>query len=75
MLHDFTLRVEFSDGSVRDVDLADELHGEVFEPLQDPDLFSQVYVNPDTRTVEWPNGADLAPEFLHEQGVEVEQPA
>ena len=75
VLHGFTLRVEFSDGSVRDVDLADELHGEVFEPLQDPDLFAQVYVNPDTRTIEWPNGADLAPEFLHEQGVEVEQPA
>jgi len=35
-LSDFTLRIEFSDGSTRDVDLSDELSGEVFEPLQDP---------------------------------------
>jgi hypothetical protein len=28
-LKDFTLRIEFSDGSVRDVDLSDELGGSV----------------------------------------------
>jgi hypothetical protein len=73
LLGDFTLRIEFSDGSVRDVDLSEELHGEVFEPLKDPDLFAQVRVNPDTGTIEWPNGADLAPEFLHEKGTDAEQ--
>jgi hypothetical protein len=74
-LKDFTLRVEFSDGSVRDVDLSDELDGEIFEPLRDPELFSQVAVNPETGTIEWPNGADLAPEFLHETGENAEQVA
>ena len=73
--HDFTLRIEFSDGSIRDVDLSNELQGEVFEPLQDQTVFSQVRVNPETRTIECPNGADLAPEFLHELGVEVTQVA
>ena len=72
---DFTLRIEFSDGSVRDVDLTKELHGEIFEPLQDPELFAQVRVNPETGTIEWPNGADLAPEFLHEHGTDAEQVA
>jgi len=73
--HDFTLRIEFSDGSIRDVDLTDELRGEVFEPLRDPAVFIQVKVNPETRTIEWPNGADLAPGFLHEKGTEVTQVA
>ncbi len=74
-LSEFTLRIEFSDGSTRDVDLSDELHGEVFEPLRDPAVFARVKVNPDTGTIEWPNGADLAPEFLHQQGTEVEEVA
>jgi len=72
---EFTLRIEFSDGSVRDVDLSDELNGEMFEPLRDPAVFCQVSINPETGTIEWPNGADLAPEFLHEKGVEVAQMA
>ena len=75
LLGDFTLRLEFSDGSVRDVDLSDELHGEVFEPLRDPEFLVQVRVNPDTGTIEWPNRADLAPEFLHEQGTDTERVA
>jgi hypothetical protein len=71
--HRFTLRIEFSDGSIRDVDLSDDLRGEMFEPLRDPTVFAQVRVNRDTGTIEWPNGADLAPEFLHEKGTEVAQ--
>ena len=72
-LREFTLRIEFSDGSVRDVDLSEELDGEIFEPLRDPRLFSRVTVNPETGTIEWPNGADMAPEFLHEKGAEAER--
>jgi hypothetical protein len=65
----------FDNGVTKDVDLRGELHGEVFEPLRDPELFHQARVNPDTRTIEWPNGADLAPEFLYETGTPVEQVA
>ena len=74
-LEDYKLRLEFNDGTVKDVDLKDELYGQVFEPLKDRVLFKQVYVNPDTNTIEWPNGADLAPEFLHEIGQDVEMQA
>ena len=54
------------------VDIASgELWGEVFEPLRDPEFFLQASVNAETGTVEWPNGADVAPGFLHERGVPV----
>ena len=70
-LRDYVLDVEFSDGSIREVDLADELHGPVFEPLRDVAVFSKAYLDTETRTATWPNGADLAPEFLREIGREV----
>jgi len=74
-LQDYRLRVEFDNGVIKDVDLERELYGEVFEPLRDLALFRQAQVNPETRTVEWPNGADLAPEFLFEIGKLVERVA
>ncbi len=59
------LRVE--DGTQGEVDLSAELYGPVFEPLKDQAFFSQFRVNPDTGTIEWPNKADFAPEFLYEK--------
>lgn len=70
-LEDYCLRLQFNDGTVKDVDLRKELNGEVFAPLQDIELFKQVKVNPDSGTIEWPDGADFAPEFLHKIGKEV----
>lgn len=32
--------------------------------LRDKALFAQLRLHPELRTVVWPNGADLAPEFL-----------
>jgi hypothetical protein len=72
---DYRLRVRFSDGTTKEVDLAGELRGEIFEPLKELDFFVRVSVNPDTCTIEWPNGADFAPEFLYEIGVEIKKSA
>lgn len=66
-LRDYTLWLRFSDGLEGDVDLAQELHGPVFEPLRDRNVFSQLWLHPELHTVVWPNGADLAPEFLRER--------
>ncbi len=71
----YRIRLSFSDGVVKDVDLADELYGAIFEPLQDLALFRQVRLNPETNTIEWPNGADFAPERLYEIGTEVKRVA
>jgi len=67
-LGDDRLRLWFNDGKVKDVDLKDDLYGEIFEPLQNQEFFQQVKINPETKTVEWPNGADFAPEYLSEIG-------
>jgi hypothetical protein len=47
-----------------EVDLSDELTGDVFAPLLDPTLFATAHQHPTMKTVAWANGADLAPEFL-----------
>ena len=65
-VHGFTLYLRFADGTEGDVDLEHELDGPIFEPLRDPLYFAQVAVNPELRTITWPNGADFAPEFLYE---------
>jgi len=71
----YELRIQFSNGAVKEVDLAGELYGQVFEPLKDLEFFKRVSLNPETRTIEWPNGADFAPEFLYEIGREAKQVA
>lgn len=63
----YTLWLRFDDGTQGEVDLSAELYGEIFEPLKDEAYFKQFRVNPDTGTVEWPNRADFAPEFLYEK--------
>ena len=72
-LRGYKLRLVFDNGVVKDVNLEDELYGPVFEPLRDVEFFNKVAVNPDTNTIEWPNGADLAPEFLYETGQELDR--
>jgi hypothetical protein len=74
-LKNYRLRITFSDGSVRDVDLEKELEGEIFEPLKEKSKFDQVFLNTETGTIEWPNGADYAPEFLYEIGGEIKRSA
>ncbi len=60
----YSLELVFDNGAHKRVNLRHELYGQVFEPLRDPAYFAQVYVDPDSRTVTWPNGADFAPDFL-----------
>lgn len=61
---DYKIWVAFDDGTSGEVDLDGVLSGPVFEPLKDIAIFRKVSVDPELETVVWPNGADLAPEFL-----------
>lgn len=56
--------LRFNDELEGEIDLLEDLRGEVFEPLKDPEVFKNFAVE---YTLEWPNGADFAPEFLHER--------
>ncbi len=66
-VRDFIVWLRFNDGAEGEVDLKDELFGEVFESLQDVTQFRQFRLDPELNTIAWVNGADLAPEFLHER--------
>jgi hypothetical protein len=65
-LHDYVIWLRFNDGAEGEIDLENELDGEVFGPLKDRQLFQKFYVDQELQTVAWENGADLAPEFLYE---------
>jgi len=62
----YRLEVTFSDGTKGEVDLSGELYGRLFEPLKDINEFRKVRVENDLSTIVWPNGADLAPDYLYE---------
>jgi hypothetical protein len=64
-LDGYVLRLGFSDGSRREVDLQPELWGPVFEPLRDLEVFRRVVVDDELGTIVWPNGADMDPDVLH----------
>ena len=65
-LSGYKLWIAFDDNSSGEVDLSDVLTGPMFESLNDEDIFSKVVVDPELETLVWPNGADLAPEYLKE---------
>ena len=60
------LRLVFNNGTRKTVNVTPLLKGSVFEPLRDPGYFAQAQLDGVCGTVVWPNGADFAPEALHE---------
>lgn len=64
---DYCIWLKFVDGVEGEVDLEDELWGEVFEPLKEKALFAKFSLNKELETIVWPNGADFAPEFLYQK--------
>lgn len=62
----YILNLRFSDGTEQRIDFRPVLEGDLFEPLQDLDLFNAVTLDPEAGTVVWPNGADFDPASLHD---------
>ena len=65
-LQSYVVRLTFTDGAIKDVDLQPLLRGPVFEPIcRDRNEFLRVFVDPESETIAWPNGADLDPDVLY----------
>ena len=63
------LSVTFVDGTTGEVDMREflsrsEVDGTLFEPLRVPDVFARVETV--LGAVQWPNGADLAPDAMYD---------
>jgi hypothetical protein len=61
------LQLTFADGTTAEVYVLDRMRGPVFERARTPEGFAEVSVDPETGTVCWPDGADLAPDTLYER--------
>ena len=60
----YLLRIVFDDQSVQVIDFEPILRGALFSPLRDLKFFEQVRLDPEVRTLVWPNDADFDPETL-----------
>ncbi len=66
-LDGFTVRLHFTDGTEKMIDLEPYLHGPIFEPLRnDPAFFRSVRVDSQLGTIVWDNGADIDPDVLYQ---------
>jgi hypothetical protein len=66
VLHGFWVRLQFTDGTTREVNLDPYLYGPVFEPIRnDPTVFRSVKVDQRMGTIVWENGADIDPDVLY----------
>ena len=65
-LEPYKVWIRFTDGVSGNIDLSDLAGHGVFSAWTDPKFFSQVSIDPETQTLRWPGGIDLAPEALYE---------
>jgi len=70
VLPDAQLQVSFIDGTSGQVDMraflaSPKIYGTIFEPLRDPAVFAEAVVV--MGAIQWPNGADLAPDSMYDE--------
>jgi Protein of unknown function (DUF2442) len=61
------LRLTFADGLSGDVEVLGRMRGPVFERARTIEGFAKAVLDPESGTVTWPGGADLAPDTLYER--------
>jgi len=66
VLKGFCVRLEFTDGTRKEIDLHPYLRGPILEPVRsNPQLFRSVKVDKRMGTIVWDNGADIDPDVLY----------
>ena len=68
---EYKLKLGFSDGSLKIVDLEPRLTKGLYLPLRDVEYFRTFRLDEEAGTIVWDNGADVAPETLYSIGVDV----
>ncbi len=66
-INDFRVKILFNDGLEKIVDLEEYIYSKkhpFFQPLKNIEEFQKFHVH---RTLIWDNGADIAPEYLHDK--------
>lgn len=66
-IKDYEVEVSFNNGRKGVADLSSALKGPVFESLKNKSEFSSFMIDEELETIVWPNGADLAPEYVYFQ--------
>lgn len=59
-----SLHLEWSDGTIADVDIGTMLSGRAFAALRDPDEFAKVAIGDWGHSLAWPSGAELGADTL-----------
>ncbi len=62
----YTLKLRFEDKTEQAINFEQVLRGQLYGPLRDLKVFNQVRIDPEVRTIVWPNGADFDPATLHD---------
>ena len=65
-LDGYRVKLLFSNGETKIVDLSQSLNGVIVAPLKDIEFFKRFVIK--FNTIEWENGADFAPEYLYKIG-------
>ena len=66
VLNNYWVRLGFTDGTQKEINLEPYLHGPIFEPIRnDPSIFRSVKVDQRMGTIVWDNGADIDPDVLY----------
>ena len=75
-IEDYRLELTFADGEQARLDFKDRITGRggVFAPLEDPDFFKRVRVDPKIGTLVWPNEVDFCPDVLYSEATGVPLP-
>lgn len=69
--NDFSLVLEFNDGSVKRFDATPYLDYEVFKPLKDLSYFKRIRIA--FGTVQWADEQDISPETLYLESEEIKE--
>ena len=71
----YQIYVRFADGVEGTVDLSPLIGQGVFSQFADANIFAEVFIDPVSHTVAWPQGIDLCPDTLYSDVLAQQQAA